>query len=293
MLYPEPTLYAAPVFVVTLLAERVVLARWKRRGREVAGYETKDTWASLAMGVGSLVTVTAINAGVFVLATWLYAHRLLDLGATLLGWAAALVGWDFAYYWHHRLEHEARVFWASHVNHHSSQYFNLATALRQPWTPVTALAFFPPLALLGVPPWMIMVSGGVNLIYQFWIHTEVIGKLPRWFEAVFNTPSHHRVHHGANAEYLDKNYAGVLIVWDRMFGTFIEERARVVYGLTKNIATFNPFVIAFHEYAAIGRDLRAASSWWVRLAIVSHGPAWRAPEAALEAPTKDDTLAPK
>lgn len=275
--YPEPTIYAAPFFVATLLGERLVLAKWKASGRDVVGYAPKDMWASLAMGVGSLVTVTALNAGVFVLATWLYAHRLGDVGHGALAWAVALVGWDFAYYWHHRLEHECRMFWASHVNHHSSRCFNLSTALRQPWTPVTMLVFFPPLAVVGVPPWMIMVSGGINLIYQFWIHTEVIGKLPRWVEAVFNTPSHHRVHHGTNTEYLDKNYAGVLIVWDRLFGTFTEERARVVYGLTKNITTYNPFVIAFHEYAAIFRDVRAARSWRDRLGIVWHGPGWRAP----------------
>ena len=274
--YPEPTIYAAPFFVATLLGERLVLAKWKESGRDVVGYAPKDMWASLAMGVGSLVTVTALNAGVFLFATWLYAHRLCDVGHGALAWAVALVGWDFAYYWHHRLEHECRMFWASHVNHHSSRYFNLSTALRQPWTPVTMLLFFPPLAAVGVPPWMIMVSGGLNLIYQFWIHTEVIGKLPRWVEAVFNTPSHHRVHHGANTEYLDRNYAGVLIVWDRLFGTFTEERARVVYGLTKNITTYNPFVIAFHEYAAIWRDVRAARTLRDRVGIVWHGPGWRA-----------------
>jgi len=275
--YPEPTLYAAPLFVTLLVGERVLVGKWKDRGRDVVGYEKKDMWASLAMGIGSLVTVTLLNAGVFVLATWLHAHRLCDVGSGALAWAVALVGWDFAYYWHHRLEHECRLFWASHVNHHSSRFFNLSTALRQPWTPFTALVFFPPLALVGVPPWMIMVSGGLNLIYQFWIHTEIIGRLPRWFEAVMNTPSHHRVHHGSNPEYLDKNYAGVLIVWDRLFGTFVEERARVVYGLTKNITSYNPFVIAFHEYAAILRDVRAARSWRDRLGIVWHGPGWVPP----------------
>jgi sterol desaturase/sphingolipid hydroxylase (fatty acid hydroxylase superfamily) len=287
--YPDPTIYAAPVFVVTVIIEAAVLRRWKAAGRDVVGHTNKDTWASLGMGIGSLVTVTAINAGVFALATWLWAHRLVDLGSGALGWTVALVGWDFAYYWHHRIEHENRLFWASHVNHHSSQHFNLSTALRQPWTPFTSLVFFPPLALLGVAPWMIMVAGGINLIYQYWVHTELVGKLPRWFEAVFNTPSHHRVHHGANAEYLDKNYAGVLIVWDRLFNTFEVERARVVYGLTKNITSYNPFVIAFHEYAAIGRDLRAARRWRDRVGILWHGPAWRPEDAsprAVSAPVR-------
>ena len=272
--YPDPTIYAAPVFVAMLVAEWVVLARWKRSARDVAGYEKKDTWASLAMGIGSLVTVTALNAGVFLLATWLHAHRVCDVGSGALAWGVAVIGWDFAYYWHHRLEHECRLFWASHVNHDSSRCYNLSTALRQPWTPITMLVFFPPLALVGVPPWMIMVAGGLNLIYQFWIHTEIIGRMPSWFEAVMNTPSHHRVHHGSNPEYLDKNYAGVFIVWDRMFGTFTPEEARVVYGLTKNIASFNPFVIGFHEYAAILRDLRDAKTWRRRFGVAWHGPGW-------------------
>ena len=275
--YPEPTSYAAPFFVASVIIEAALLRRWVRDGREVAGYENKDTFASLAMGIGSLVTVTAINAAVFGLATLAWPHRLIDLGNTPLAWAVAIIGWDFAYYWHHRIEHECRLFWASHVNHHSSQYFNLSTALRQPWTPFTSMVFFPPLAFVGVAPWMIMVAAGINLIYQFWIHTEVIGRMPRWFEWVFNTPSHHRVHHGANAEYLDRNYGGILIVWDRLFRSFEPERAKVVYGLTKNITSYNPFVIAFHEYAAIGRDVVRARSLRERVSFVIRGPGWKPP----------------
>ena len=275
--YPDPTVYATPFFIASVVAEALVLRRWRERGRDVIGYEKKDTWASLAMGIGSLVPVTVINIGVFAVASWLWAHRLFDLGTGVLGWAVAAIGWDFAFYWHHRLEHENRLFWACHVNHHSSQHFNLSTALRQPWTPYPWLVFYPPLSFLGVAPWMVMVAGGLNLVYQFWIHTEAVGKLPRWFEAVLNTPSHHRVHHGANPEYIDKNYAGVLIVWDRLFGTFEEERARVVFGLTKNITSFNPFVIAFHEYVAMARDIAAARRWRDRLGVVWHGPAWRPP----------------
>ena len=273
--YPEPTVYATPFFVLTVVLEALWLARWKRNGRDIVGYEKRDTWASLAMGIGSLVSVTLLNAGVFLLATWLYRHRFFELGTGVLGWAVAFVGWDFAYYWHHRVEHENRFLWASHVSHHSSQHYNLSTALRQPWTPWTSLFFFPPLALLGVAPWMIMVSGGLNLIYQYWIHTEAIGRLPRVVEGIFNTPSHHRVHHGANPEYLDKNYAGVFIVWDRLFGSFVREDARVRYGLTKNIDTHNPFRIAFHEYGALARDVRAAKTWRHRVGIVWHGPGWQ------------------
>jgi sterol desaturase/sphingolipid hydroxylase (fatty acid hydroxylase superfamily) len=280
--YPEPTIYAAPFFIVTVVLEAILIGKWKKGGRDVIGYETKDTWASLAMGVGSLVTSTVLNAGVFLIATVLWAHRLTDLGHGLLAWSIAIIGWDFLYYWHHRVEHECRFLWASHVNHHSSQHFNLSTALRQPWSPWTSLIFFPPLAFIGIAPWIIMVSAGINLIYQYWIHTETIGKLPRFIEAIFNTPSHHRVHHGSNPEYLDKNYAGILIIWDRLFRTFTPERARVVYGLTKNITTHNPFRIAFHEYAALARDVRAASSWRHRIGIVWHGPAWQPPPSKID-----------
>ncbi len=127
---------------------------------------------------------------------------------------------DFAYYWFHRIHHEVRVFWASHVVHHSSQHYNLSTALRQTWTPMTALPFWAGLALLGFQPWMILTQQAISLIYQFWIHTERIGRLPAPIEYVFNTPSHHRVHHGSNEIYLDRNYGGILIIWDRLFGTF-------------------------------------------------------------------------
>ena len=280
---PDPTLFAAPFFLAALLLEIWISKRQRAAGRDVLGYvDRKDTWASLAMGVGSLLFVTLINWGVFSLAGLAYPHRWLDLEAmgetgTWLSWAIALVGWDFAYYWHHRFEHEVRLLWACHVNHHSSEKYNLSTALRQPWTPWLSLVMYPPLALLGVPPWLILVSGGINLIYQFWVHTEVVGKLPRWFEFVFNTPSHHRVHHGSNQAYLDKNYAGILIVWDRLFGSFEEERERVVYGLTKNIHSYNPLVIAFHEYAAIARDLTRARSLREVLGYALGHPGWTPP----------------
>ena len=273
--YPDPTLYAVPLFLVSLAAEVWLLARWRGEGRPVVGYALGDTLASLGMGVGSIVSVGVVNLATFTLATWLWRHRLLDLGTGLLGWTVAFVGWDFAFYWHHRVEHENRLLWACHVNHHSSRHYNLSTALRQPWTPFPTILFYAPWALVGVRPWMIMVSGGLNLVYQYWIHTEAIRKLPRWFEAVFNTPSHHRVHHASNPEYIDRNYAGVLIVWDRIFGTFAPERTPVVYGLVKNITSHNPLVVAFHEYAAIGRDLRDARSTRERIGILWHGPGWR------------------
>jgi sterol desaturase/sphingolipid hydroxylase (fatty acid hydroxylase superfamily) len=274
--YPDPTIYAIPFFGVTLLIEPWLLRRQARAGKRVAGYEARDRNASLGMGLGSLVFVTAINLAIFALAGRAFAHRVCDLGTGALGWVVALVGWDLAYYWHHRAEHRSRLLWACHVNHHSSRFYNLSTALRQPWTPFAGLVLYPPLALVGVAPWMIMVSGGLNLVYQYWIHTEVVDRMPAWFEAVLNTPSHHRVHHGSNPRYIDKNYGGVLIVWDRLFGTFEPEREPVDYGLTKNIETYNLLSIAFHEYAAVARDTLAARGWRDRIGTLLHGPEWRA-----------------
>ncbi|MBL9024614.1 MAG: sterol desaturase family protein [Myxococcales bacterium] len=276
---PDPTLYAIPAFIAALLIESVLLRRLRARGRDVLGYMARDTWASLAMGVGSVVFVTLINTAVFLLAGKLYPHRVVDVGSGALGWVVAMLGWDFAFYWHHRWEHEVRLFWACHVNHHSSRYFNFSTALRQPWTPFLGIVLYPPLALVGVTPEMILIAGGLNLIFQFWVHTEAVGKLPRFVELVFNTPSHHRVHHGKNEQYLDKNYAGIFILWDRLFGTFEEERERVVYGLTHDIETYNPLRIAFHEYAAIGRDVARSRSFGEALNRTFRGPGWKPGDA--------------
>jgi sterol desaturase/sphingolipid hydroxylase (fatty acid hydroxylase superfamily) len=182
---------------------------------------------------------------------------------------------DLAFYTYHRVHHEVRLFWAQHVVHHSSQHFNLSTALRQQWVLMTELPFWIPLALMGFSPAMIVGMHAVSLIYQYWIHTEAIGKLPRWFEFFFNTPSHHRVHHGSNPQYLDRNYGGILIIWDRMFGSFEPEGERVKYGLTKNIHTFNPFKVFAHEWIAIWRDVRGADNWRDRFGYAFRGPGWQ------------------
>jgi sterol desaturase/sphingolipid hydroxylase (fatty acid hydroxylase superfamily) len=279
----DPSLVAIPFYVVTLIWEGVATTRRKAAGEPLKGYETRDTLASLGTGLVSVATVAALGLGQEVLAGVLFDYRLFDLGTGTLAWAVALLAWDFAYYWLHRWEHEIRFLWATHVPHHSSEHYNLSTALRQPWAPIGVLAVFPPIALLGVPPWMILMSGGFNLVYQYWIHTEAIDRMPAWFEYVFNTPSHHRVHHGSNARYLDKNHGGVLIVWDRLFGTFELETEPVVYGVTKNIGTFHLWTIFTHELRAILRDVRSARSWGDRLRYVFGPPGW-APSAAAPAP---------
>ncbi len=226
------------------------------------------------MGTVSVVTAGLVNLGVAAIAQALWPHRIVDVGRGWLSWSVGMLGWDFAYYWAHRWQHEIRFFWAEHVNHHSSTHYNFATALRQPWLPFMFLIAFPPLALVGVRPSTILVCGGVNLIYQFWIHTELVDRLPRWFEFVFNTPSHHRVHHGSNVRYLDRNHGGILIVWDRLFGTFEPERERVVYGLTKDIHTFNPLHIFAHEVIAMFRDAAGAVDWKDRFGYLFREPGW-------------------
>jgi len=197
-----------------------------------------------------------------------------DLGTSPVAWVAAILGVDFAYYWYHRAHHEIRLLWAVHVVHHSSEEYNLAVALRQPWLIMTWLPFLAPLALLGVPVAVLGAAYAANLFYQFWIHTQLIDRMPRWYEFVFNTPSHHRVHHGTNAEYLDRNYGGILIVWDRLFRSFEPEVAPVVFGLTKNIGTTNPLRIATHEIVAIVRTVRGARTWRARVGHVMRGPGW-------------------
>ena len=265
-------IYAIPAFVLLLVVE--LLSFKYARDEELVGYEARDTRTSLAMGGGNVVINAVWKAAVVVVYAAIYELSPLHLPADEW-WTYALLflADDLAYYWFHRIHHEVRVFWASHVVHHSSQHYNLSTALRQTWTPMTALPFWAPLALFFAP-WMILTQQAISLVYQFWIHTERVKKLPRWFECFFNTPSHHRVHHGANEVYLDRNYGGILIVWDRIFGSFQGETERPRYGLTQNIRTFRPTRVAFHEFAALARDVRGASGWRERLGYVFRGPGW-------------------
>jgi len=269
---PDPVDYAIPGFIALVLAEMLV-ARAKNRRR----YCPKDTLTSLMLGFGSGIAGILTAGAVFALATWTHQYRLFDIGYIWWAWPLCFVLDDLAYYAFHRSAHRVRWFWASHVIHHSSQHYNLSTALRQTWTGFFSLAFLfrLPLFLLGFPPAMVFFCAGLNLIYQFWIHTEVVGRMPRWFEAVMNTPSHHRVHHATNPRYLDRNYAGVFIVWDRMFGTFTPEldEDRPRYGLVKNLGSFNLLWAAFHEWIGIARDLWAAP-WGTKLRYAFGPPGW-------------------
>ncbi len=283
--------WAIPVFFLLMLLEAVVLTREAREdaidrtAEEQAkkGYALQDTATSLAMGLGSQVVPVAITT-VLGLGGYLVLWNLtpFDLGSGWVAWTVAILGKDFVYYWFHRASHEMRFLWAAHVVHHSSEHYNLSTALRQSWTPLTSWPFGAVLILLGVNPALYVLATSINLLYQFWIHTEAIGKLWRPIEWLFNTPSHHRVHHGMNPQYLDKNYGGILIVFDRLFGTFEPEVEPVRYGITKPLNSYNPFWVAAHEYVAIVRDMRSDRRWAHRAGRLVHGPGW-SPAAPAEA----------
>ena len=269
--------YAIPFFLATIGIERWLLHRREREdGPEVAlaGFTPKDSAASLAMGLGFLAVEIVLKLLPFAGLAWLYQFRLFEIPVVWWSWILLLFAEDFCYYWFHRLHHEVRTLWAAHVNHHSSTHYNLTTALRQSWTtPFTGFVFWAPLPLLGFPIEMILIQKSISLLYQYWLHTELIGKLG-WFGVVFNTPSHHRVHHGRNPIYLDRNHAGIFIIWDKMFGTFEPEDEAVDYGLTKNIHTYNPVRIAFHEWASMLKDAWNANTWRGRFGYLLMPPGW-------------------
>jgi sterol desaturase/sphingolipid hydroxylase (fatty acid hydroxylase superfamily) len=267
-------LYAVPAFLLLIVLE--ALSFRFLPDDEERGYEARDTATSLSMGAGSQVIGVPWKLVTAVAYAGLYVLSPIKLSPSHWWvWVLLFFADDLAYYWFHRLHHEVRVLWAGHVVHHSSQYFNLSTALRQSWTPMTSLPFWLPLALLGLPPWMIFLQQSISLAYQFFLHTERVDRMWRPIEWFFNTPSHHRVHHGSNDPYLDRNYGGILIVWDRLFRSFEPEGEPVSYGLTKNIETFNPLKVATHEYAAIWRDVRSARRWRHRAGYLFGRPGWQ------------------
>ncbi|MFD4444823.1 sterol desaturase family protein [Nocardia sp. NPDC058519] len=277
----NPLLYAIPVFLVFVIIEAVVL-RVHDFG-EVTGYEVADVRTSISMGAVSLVSLfllelVSLVAFVFL---WTYLAPWHIRADVWWSWVLLIVAVDFAWYCNHRFSHRVRIGWAGHQAHHSSEHFNLSTALRQKWNPWSEGLFWIPLPLLGFEPWMIYPAFSINLIYQFFTHTEVVDRLPRPVEFVFNTPSHHRVHHASDQQYLDTNYGGILILWDRIFGTFQAELHRPTYGLTKPVNTHNLLELEYHEYSNIIDDVRSARGLRNKLGYVFGPPGWR-PERSRE-----------
>ncbi len=271
--------------IVALAAGAAAVTTWAdRRARRAATEEEREQARAIArvggpvaIVAGGVAATTALTSATSAKRLWASRHRRgRDLGTGAVALAAAIAGWDFVYYWNHRFDHESRYLWAYHVAHHSSERYNLSTALRQPVAEFLNTSVpYGALCLVGVRPALIEKARQVNLLYQYWIHTDAIKRIGP-AEEVLNTPSHHRVHHGSNSRYIDRNHGSILIVWDRLFGTFEREDADdpVVYGLTKNIESDNPVRIIDHEYLDIVRDVADSTTWRDRLSFVLRGPGW-------------------
>ena len=268
----NPIVYAIPVFGLSIFLEA-----WIAHRRRADVYDIADAVSSLQHGVLSQIAnafTTLLSLGVYVAVYERYRAGSWPMSSAL-AWILALAVYDFFYYWFHRLSHEVAVLWAAHVVHHSSEHYNLTTALRQSSTSaLLGWLFYLPMAVAGVPPLMFAVVAVINLLYQYWPHTQLIGRLG-WIDRVFVTPSNHRVHHGQNDYCMDVNYGGILIVWDRLFGTYADERADepVCYGVRKPLASCNPLWGNAQTYADLWRRSRAAPGWRDALQV------WLAPPA--------------
>lgn len=263
------TVYAAPVFAVSILLENIVASK-----RSPDRFQIKDSITSIVMGIGS-VLINLVTAFIVLMEyTFVSQFSFFKIEPVWWSWLVLLFAEDFCYYWFHRIGHESRFFWASHVVHHSSESYNLSTAVRQTWTgTMINSAFWFPLILLGFPPAMVITQQAISLIYQFFIHTEQVKKMGI-LELILNTPSHHRVHHGSDLKYLDRNYAGIFIIWDRIFGSFQLEEEVPTYGLVKNIQTYNPIKVAYVEWWNMFKDMYKTGSFVTAIKVMFKPPGW-------------------
>lgn len=267
----DPTVIAIPVYFLLIGIELIV-----HRVQAVKSYRLNDAITNINCGVTSQVTgafLKVLSIGVYTLI--FEKFRIIELPNTALVWIMAFISYDFFYYWAHRMSHQVNLFWGGHSVHHQSEEYNLSVALRQSSTQtIWTFAFYIPMAIAGVHPILLVSVSGFNLLYQFWIHTESINKLPRWFEAIFNTPSHHRVHHARNPKYIDKNHAGTFIVWDKLFGTFKAEEERPVYGITKNLNSWNPIWANIAHYSDMWSDVKTIPKWSDKFRYIFEKPGW-------------------
>lgn len=269
-------IYAIPVFFL-LIGVELLITRMKK----LSHYRFNDAVTNLSLGIGSTVTGVFLKTLTVLVYIKLYEVSPMNGKIPNVWWVYVLLffGSDFFYYWFHRLAHEISVMWGSHAVHHQSEEYNLTVALRQAWYQgAFSFVFYLPLALLGFRPEMFFIVSQVITLYQFWIHTRLIHKMPAPFEYLFNTPSHHRVHHGVNPQYIDKNHAGTLIIWDRMFGTFEPEQEEVVYGITKQSKSWNPIWVNFEYWADLGRDLVHVNKLRNAVLMLVKMPGWKPAE---------------
>jgi sterol desaturase/sphingolipid hydroxylase (fatty acid hydroxylase superfamily) len=263
---------AVPVFFALIGIELAVARLARRRGI----YRFTDAVTDLSCGITSQVAAIFFGASVLAAYVWVYQHRWVTYQSVWLPAVIAFVGVDFFYYWWHRLSHEVNLLWAAHVVHHQSEDYNLAVALRQAvLTHFTAVPFYLPLALAGVPPVIYATTHAFSTLYQFWIHTELVGKTRGPVDWILNLPSHHRVHHAVNPRYLDKNYGATLIIWDRLFGTYVEETERPVYGITKPLGSFNPLWAQIHYFFDMTSLAARAPRLGDKLRVWFASPAWK------------------
>lgn len=264
----NPVLIAIPFFALTIAAEA-----WHSYRSRRDGYNGKDAWNNVFIGLMSVVFGGVF--GLFVGSIYEFAYWLAPFkfpATAWWSWALLFFIDDFAYYWFHRISHESRLFWNFHVVHHSSEEYNLSVAVRQSWFGgLLHWPFYVPIMLLGFDPWMFIVVHGFNLIYQFWIHTKLVGTLGP-LEYFLNTPSHHRVHHAVNEQYLDRNYAGVLIIWDKIFGSYVVEKEEPRYGIIKPIDSYNPLWINTHAWFEMFAALKTRKTLAGKLRCIFYSP---------------------
>ena len=246
----------APIILALIFIEALI-----SNLQNASYYKKEDTLCTIGLLTGNILMVFAVKGLTLALHFYLYQFRLFDLASMIPLWAMWILTFiliDLVFYIYHRISHRSRFLWAIHMSHHSSEEMNFAVSFRQAWLgPVSKIPFFILLPLIGLDPTIIAVAGVISTLWGIFGHTQVIGKLGP-IEWIFNTPSHHRVHHGANEQYIDKNYGNLLIIWDRMFGTFEPEKANVRYGLVKNVNTFNPIKITLMEWSSIFKDMSKA-----------------------------------
>lgn len=279
---------AIPAFLLLVLFEWLVIRR-----KKIEAYRLDDTVTNLNLGIGQVLMNAANKA--FLLGIFIFTYenlRIFTIEPSIWTWIFCLIAFDFFFYWAHRLSHEINFLWGAHVVHHQSEYFNLSVALRQSWFHnLLAFFIFLPVPLLGIDPITFFTVASVNSFYQFWIHTEAIHRMPRWFEYIFNTPAHHRVHHGVNPKYIDKNHAGMFIVWDRMFGTFREEEETPTYGITRPLKSWNPVWANFHYFVEMFQSATRMRHWKDKLKIIIARPGWLPDElGGYQAPPEVDAV---
>jgi len=246
--------------VAPLMFFFVALEFYLSKKRKLKLYSGKDFLASLSIGVVNILLNSVMKIAIFIVFLFFYNLSPLHLPITWWSFLLCFFALDFARYWSHRIAHEQRFWWSTHVVHHSSELYNLSVSFRLSWTQNLKMVFFLPVILMGFHPLVFLIVHQLEVLYQFWLHTELIGKLPKPIEYIFTTPSHHRVHHSTNEKYIDKNYGSTLIIWDRIFGTFQIEEEQPVYGITKPVNSYNPVFLVFHEWIDVFKDLGSAKS---------------------------------